>query len=311
MNNNSRNNQKKSNNRYRNNKRNNKYQKKKTEITKLYDDDKKLTETKEIEYEVTYDDDCELENDKDIEIEEVVYDNDDELEQEKEEDIEIEEKIDESETSEFYEPEEESTDLTIKDKSKFKLINKIMNIIFIVITVLLIFVAIDVICVSKYNKGPFFAIPLHTYKDGGTKEYYGLGYKVIKYHQKQGRRDKVLGSWKLKYNSEPVTVEDLDLAIAFSENEEYTNAKYYKQFVRIISTLNKVDTKNKKIIMGYKDEDGKYTLNIECKMVKEEKDLKKFKTGKEITIIGTVTEYKSKTKKQPNTLYVDNCFAEQ
>lgn len=34
---------------------------------------------------------------------------------------------------------------------------------------------------SKANKSPIFAIPVKRYKDGGSTEYYGLGYKVIKY----------------------------------------------------------------------------------------------------------------------------------
>jgi len=34
---------------------------------------------------------------------------------------------------------------------------------------------------AKTNKSPVFAIPVIRYKDGGSTEYYGLGYKVIKY----------------------------------------------------------------------------------------------------------------------------------
>lgn len=34
---------------------------------------------------------------------------------------------------------------------------------------------------AKANKTPIFAIPVIRYKDGGSTEYYGLGYKVIKY----------------------------------------------------------------------------------------------------------------------------------
>ncbi|NLV22903.1 MAG: hypothetical protein GXY49_13145 [Syntrophomonadaceae bacterium] len=33
----------------------------------------------------------------------------------------------------------------------------------------------------KANKSPLFAVPIIIYKDGGSTEYYGLGYKVIKY----------------------------------------------------------------------------------------------------------------------------------
>lgn len=34
---------------------------------------------------------------------------------------------------------------------------------------------------AKANKPPLFAVPVIIYKDGGSTEYYGLGYKVIKY----------------------------------------------------------------------------------------------------------------------------------
>lgn len=34
---------------------------------------------------------------------------------------------------------------------------------------------------AKSNKSPVFAIPIVFYKDGGSTEYYGLGYKIIKY----------------------------------------------------------------------------------------------------------------------------------
>lgn len=34
---------------------------------------------------------------------------------------------------------------------------------------------------AKADKSPIFAVPLVVYKDGGSKEYYGLGYKIIKY----------------------------------------------------------------------------------------------------------------------------------
>ena len=43
----------------------------------------------------------------------------------------------------------------------------------------MVMVTVDVVGVSRYNKGPFFAIKTKTYNDGGTKEYYGIGYKAI------------------------------------------------------------------------------------------------------------------------------------
>ena len=99
--------------------------------------------------------------------------------------------------------EEEQEDKKVKRTGLFY---KIINIIFILIIIIIIIITTDVILVGKYNKGPIFAIPLKEYKDGGTKEYYGLGYKVIKYKQLQGRKDKVIGTYKLKYNTTPINI---------------------------------------------------------------------------------------------------------
>lgn len=214
----------------------------------------------------------------------------------------------EKEIIDSYEDEEELEEVV--DNKKINRAKLIINIIFSIIVILIVMVAVDIICVSRYSKGPFFAIPVHTYKDGGTKEYYGLGYKVIKYHQMQGRRDMELGNWSLKYNVEPITMQDIDMAIEFNDNSEKAYAKYYKKFVRIISTLKKVDKKKRTITIGYFDEGDKYTLEIQCDINKDEDQaiINKFKEGKEITIIGTVDELElNKT----NKLHISDCFAEQ
>jgi hypothetical protein len=83
---------------------------------------------------------------------------------------------------------------------------------------------------AKHNKKPIFAIPILRHKDGGTVEYYGLGYKVIKYNKldnidsncvelyrqsignidgqidltdsgcvEEGKKDTVFGFWTLEY----------------------------------------------------------------------------------------------------------------
>ena len=176
---------------------------------------------------------------------------------------------------------------------------------------ILAMIAIDVICVARYDVGPFFAIPLKKYDDGGTKAYYGIGYKVIKYNQIQGRRDRELGFWSLKYNTDPITLQDIDLAIEMNNNEIETYQKYYKKFVRIISTLEKVNKEKHQITIGYKDEDGKYSLDIICDIVDDQTNLDSLEEGKEITIIGTIKDFKVKTAKKRNRLYIKNCFAEQ
>ncbi len=226
------------------------------------------------------------------------------IEEETDEIKENEENVEKAYDYEAYEEEE----LWNRKDKKAK---RIINIFFGIVMLILVMIATDVICVAKYNVGPFFSIPLHTYNDGGTKEYYGLGYKVIKYHQTQGRRDREIGSWSLKYNTNPITVEDVDMAIEFSENTEKAYTKYYKKFVRIISTLEEVDKKNRTITIGYQDEGKKYDLTIKCNMVKEQNNLNKLEIGKEITIIGSIKDFKQATSKQSNRVYISDCFAEQ
>ena len=198
-----------------------------------------------------------------------------------------------------------------REKNRYKLYKTIINVVFGIIVVLLMLTVVDVISVGKYNNGPFFAIPVKTYKDGGTKEYYGFGYKVIKYNQLQGRRDKALGFWNLKYDTNPMTLQDVDLAIDLTENEENFTKNYYKKFVRILSNLYKVDDDSDQILLGYHDEDGKYSLDIVCFMSKDQTDLSDFEVDKDIAIIGTITDYKGATDKKNRRVYVSDCFAQQ
>lgn len=63
----------------------------------------------------------------------------------------------------------------------------------------LIFFAIDYSRVQKQVK-PIFCINVATHRDGGTKEYYGLGYKVIDFHTLEGFDDIKIGTWFMDYN---------------------------------------------------------------------------------------------------------------
>ena len=188
------------------------------------------------------------------------------------------------------------------DKKEPKFMKR-FNIIFIVLIIIMSMITIDVVGVSKYNVGPFFAIKTHTYNDGGSKEYHGLFYKVIKYHQVQGRRDKVIGSWKLKYNVEPINYNYIDLAINLTNNPEKTYSVIGNKFIRVTGVISKIE-KNK-IIIKYNDKNtSKYNLDIICTMAKNNKKLKK---NNKVTIIGTVYEFRLNDNK-PNKLYINNCF---
>ena len=204
---------------------------------------------------------------------------------------------------------EELEEYKNKHEKKYHLYKRIINIVFIVIFLILTFIAVDVIAVSRYDVGPFFAIKTTTYKDGGTKEYYGIGYKVIKYHQVQGRRDKEIGFWNLKYNTNPVDLKDVDLAIEFQNDYEKASKKYYKKFIRLTSTIKKIDTKNNTLTLQYLDDEGKYTLEIICKMADKKSNLDELVNSNKADIIGTVKKFETKTKNSSNKVYIDSCFA--
>lgn len=55
---------------------------------------------------------------------------------------------------------------------------------------------------AQVDKEPIFAIKTVTYKDGGTQEYMGLGYKIIRYSILEGRQDTVFGTWMISYEDQ-------------------------------------------------------------------------------------------------------------
>ncbi len=183
----------------------------------------------------------------------------------------------------------------------------ITNIIFIIIIALGIIISIDIVCVKKYNNGPYFAIRTKTYNDGGTQEFYGLGYKVIKYHQEQGRRDMEIGFWTMPYSVEPTEISALDLAIEFRNNPEKTANKYAGQFMRVTGRIYKI--KDNKLILRYKDPDNAYTLKIKCPMA-EKTDFSDLEEGMEITVLGTIENFTLATKTTSNSANMSNCFTE-
>ena len=258
---------------------------------------KKNSEKKQEENKNTYIDEVEeyyvYEDDNDYEEYRIVSDDEEEKEEEKEE---VKEELKEEKP---------------RKKKNYKIVNRIINIILVIELIILLLVTIDIVLITKYQKGPIFSIPVKTYEDGGTKEYYGIGYKVIKYNQLQGRRDIEIGSYKLKYNANPTDVSTLDLAIEFNNDQEKAGSKYNKKFIRIDGQLKEYNTKDNIVTIGYIDEDSKYSIDIICNMASEKKELKTLEIFKETTIIGTVTGYDYKTKEEPIKVYMSDCFAEQ
>lgn len=200
-------------------------------------------------------------------------------------------------------------EIDIETKEEKRLF-KVLNIVLIIVVVLAIIISVDIVCVNMYNKGPFFAIRTQVYKDGGTKVYYGLGYKVIKYHQKQGRRDTEIGFWTMPYSITPTKISTLDLAIELRNKPKATYKKYAKQFLQVIGEIYEVDEKRQTLTLRYTDEGKKYTLDVVCHMAEMIKE-KDFALGDETIAMGSVSKYTirdSKKKNSVNTLEMKNCF---
>ena len=231
------------------------------------------------------------------ETEEVVLETADEIE-------ETQEEIEETSYDDIEETEE--VEVKVKKTPNYK---KIINVCFAIIMAILIMVAIDVISVGRYNRGPYFAIQTKEYDDGGTKEYVGFGYKVIEYSQIEGRQGKVIGPLSLQYNTEAIETKDLDLAIEFTADEEAAYKKYYKQYLMIESKLQSMDFDNNTIVFGYIDEGGKYTLKMTCKMASETEELANIDVEQKVVVTGTVTNYEFKTAKSTGELELSGCFA--
>ena len=250
------------------------------------------------------------EADVEIEIEDDYYEDEDTMS--KEDEVSIEN--DNFSTITDHDDEEE-TEVYEDAKKTFRRINstkltKIFNIVFILLIIIMAIISIDVICVARYNIGPFFAIKTDTYKDGGTEVYYGLGYKVIKYNEIIGRRDTQIGFWSMPYSTTPTSIQDIDLAIEFQNNPEKTSKKYYKKYLRIPSEIKSINIKKNQLVLHYQDPDGKYTLEINCSMATESSDLTYYSEKQKLAVNGTVYKFTLKDDKNSNTVYLSDCFAD-
>ena len=74
-------------------------------------------------------------------------------------------------------------------------------ILLIVLLIFVLFISIDIIRVHN-NLVPIFCITAGTHLDGGTKEYIGLGYKIIDYNKIDGYSGYKVGTWLLNYDKD-------------------------------------------------------------------------------------------------------------
>ena len=166
---------------------------------------------------------------------------------------------------------------------------KVLNFFLILVMAGAFLVVFDVVMVIKFNVGPIFAIKVKTYNDGGTKEYAGIFYKVIKYKQTNGRRDMVLGSYKLSYSGEVYKKSVLDLAILY--RDDFTNFSLLEgKYVVVTGKVLSVSKEKQVVKLIYEDSDNKYQTIVTFKMDKDA-NYDELKKGNTVKIAGVLDDY--------------------
>lgn len=175
------------------------------------------------------------------------------------------------------------------NKSLGGIMLKVLNFFLILVMAGAFLVVFDVVMVTKFNVGPIFAIKVKTYNDGGTKEYAGIFYKVIKYKQTNGRRDMVLGSYKLSYAGEVYKKSVLDLAILY--RDDFTNFSLLEgKYVVVTGKVLSVSKEKQVVKLIYEDSDNKYQTIVTFKMDKEA-NYDGLKKGNTVKLAGVLDDY--------------------
>lgn len=175
------------------------------------------------------------------------------------------------------------------NKSLGGIMLKVLNFFLILVMAGAFLVVFDVVMVTKFNVGPIFAIKVKTYNDGGTKEYAGIFYKVIKYKQTNGRRDMVLGSYKLSYSGEVYKKSVLDLAILY--RDDFTNFSLLEgKYVVVTGKVLSVSKEKQVVKLIYEDSDNKYQTIVTFKMDKDA-NYDGLKKGNTVKLAGVLDDY--------------------
>ncbi len=114
-----------------------------------------------------------------------------------------------------------------------KKLKNVLIIILILVALVLLVLTFFLVDSSRAKNGqkPIFCIKRPgEYLDGGTKEYYGLGYKVICFHTIGGYNEVKIGSFKMQYNDFDEEINDfLSKVVIESEPLEENESKEYME----------------------------------------------------------------------------------
>ena len=196
-----------------------------------------------------------------------------------------------------------------------KKIIKIVGIVLGIIVVLgIIFFTIDYSRVQKQEK-PIFCINIATYTDGGTKEYYGLGYKVIDFHTLAGFDDIKIGTWFIDYDEfeEEMKVYEINSEEELQKNE-LEKGNVFNATIEKIREYNGMTTV---LVKGLETNDINYrgefdfSVDNDTELLWREKkiELSNLKEGQNvlITSVGEVLErYPARLTKVTKVIVLDN-----
>ena len=160
---------------------------------------------------------------------------------------------------------------------------KVIGIVLGIIVILgIVFFAIDYNRVQKQEK-PIFCIqnPAGVIKDGGTIEYFGLGYKVIDFHTLAGFDDMKIGTWLIDYNDFQEEIKEYEKRL-----EEEIGKEEYSFFGKVIESTSKY------IIVEPNENEGirKSADKISIGLGENNDALYEIGTNVKITYDGTVME---------------------
>ena len=113
---------------------------------------------------------------------------------------------------------------------------KVIGIVLGIIVILgIVFFVIDYNKVQKQEK-PIFCIqnPAGMISDGGTIEYFGLGYKIIDFHTLAGYDDIKIGTWFMEYNDFEEEMKEYE-----ERFEEEMGKEEYSFFGKVIESTSK------------------------------------------------------------------------
>ena len=116
-----------------------------------------------------------------------------------------------------------------------KLLKAIVVILGIIIILGIVFFTVDYNRIQKQEK-PIFCIqnPAGMISDGGTIEYFGLGYKIIDFHTLAGYDDIKIGTWFMEYNDFEEEMKEYE-----ERFEEEMGKEEYSFFGKVIESTSK------------------------------------------------------------------------